>query len=1581
VGNDSKSATTDADGFYRLDELNDGELTVTVSAGGFEPASGVAQAAPGADITFSPRLVEEGSPGGEQPGGFTGTVVDAITGRGIEGARVLVEGDGYQQESLTDQDGGFQVAGLVAGDVTLEVSMDGYLPLTGSGAVEAGFINDLGEVEITPRDEAVNSVTGRVVDVRTGDALQGVLVQVGPPGSATVNGEGLTGQDGAFEVPGLLLADYEIRFSLDDYQDKAFPLVMVTGGNLDLGEIRMRHPGVDALLPDLAVQGLDTAGLTSNQATFAADGALGVTLINRGNSDLTQPFEVIAFSDLDGDGVWGVDNEPVLGSLAVTEAVEVDTTLDLELAIEGDLPFRDAPISVMLDSEQSVTELSESNNLESTAGECVNSQKPYLDLGLCMDASGSVSSSDFQLQLEGTARAIEDADIVPRDGSVRVSVTQFASNAYVELDPVIIEEDNVTEVGDAIRAINKRGGSTYIDRCIDRASDLITEATPAAPLRVIDVSTDGQSNQSLAMAASERAQQAGISVLNAIGVGSGANVNLLNNIVFPQPAGGERGFVLTVDGYEAYMEGIAGKISRETRIADLTVGALTLLDNGNGQTVSLRAVLGNAGSADISETVTLTFYNGDPSAGQVIGDVEYTGGLQSGTHQTVVLEDVNAATLSADDVHVRAQISGEVSECNTVNNTASETVSARLGDVSLMLSSHTLAPGEHLELDALVTNSGALPADYQVALHIEDSDGVRVLGFPEQGISELAAGDAQRVVDEWNTGVTVAGPYRAVAVLYAADDRTLDTDSADLVIREGGDTPIPVADVRVGAERTSYRLDETAALESLLENTSASTLIQNARYRLVVSGPDGAVLLNEERTVSSLAVAQVLPFSDTVALDNTRPGTHSVAGTLLSADRETLARDQATFDVVRDPLAAVSGEVTLAQEWVYQGDSQTCRYRVSLPEDADSRAVTVTRTRLDVDNRETLATESTSVTLGGDQPLTFTDSFSTAGQSLTRHACALSVSLDGEVRELDQALFQIKEKPLSIETGLYASDAPRLLVLADPVRSTCEAVTGITLKADFEQPIHPLDTVNAKALESPFLIRDLETATPRFFDGEMDNDGERRLDLTISDLNTEGVELRIDGEDLAERFESKNSLEVMVDYPRFLWFRNTLTTGKQKFHCGKPPEPGDDLGDFQVLEVSLEERARDDRRDTKLEQPAIAEQRAGLDIFLASRAHTLVDSSKAFRRQLHAGQHHQYLLLADRVPLNHWDAKYLREAANRGEGVIHASGDRPHPLLLTTALGLKPGHGPGHKPHRPHTITLLDSALAQAGELPLLLQRQAPATRLHGADLAGYFKSSSHHAGRHGGHHHGWPPQNANTPAVTLHEYGEGRTAFLAFDWLAEMTASDPAGDQPGAMATLMGRALDHTAPSMQSPVAGEPVPVRLTVENAGADLAMTVGLTWDNGGELLDAVPAIDSGHQWHFELAAGETRVLKAWIGSDTNDERVRIEAVFEGEDRNGNQVAEARQLNLALDNSAEDIEQLHQKVGTAYWQAPWDIALKAAWLDLGAATHALRHGKDEKALRFALKATSSLAASHHADASALRLELDRAIRGIRP
>ncbi|QJX03077.1 carboxypeptidase regulatory-like domain-containing protein [Alcanivorax sp. IO_7] len=128
--------------------------------------------------------------------------------------------------------------------------------------MEAGFISDVGEVELTPLDEAVNSVAGRVVDVRTGEPLEGVLAQVKRrASSSTVVAEALSGPEGRFEVPGLRLDDYVLVLSLTDYQDLTVPFLIASGGVLEMGELRMRPPGIDALLPDLAIQSIATGDL------------------------------------------------------------------------------------------------------------------------------------------------------------------------------------------------------------------------------------------------------------------------------------------------------------------------------------------------------------------------------------------------------------------------------------------------------------------------------------------------------------------------------------------------------------------------------------------------------------------------------------------------------------------------------------------------------------------------------------------------------------------------------------------------------------------------------------------------------------------------------------------------------------------------------------------------------------------------------------------------------------------------------------------------------------------------------------------------------------------------------------------------------------------------------------------------------------------------------------------------------------------------------------------------------------------------------------------------------------------------
>ncbi|MCU5785831.1 von Willebrand factor type A domain-containing protein [Alcanivorax marinus] len=1573
VGDTTKSVSTDAQGDYRLTRLPAGEVALTVSADGYASVSGQAQADDGDTLSFSPRLVPAGEPPVSLPGGFRGVVVDGITGRGIEGAEVRAEQEDGLETLFTDADGHFVIDTLSAGDVSLTISASDYASISATARVEAGFISDVGEVELTPLDEAVNSVAGRVVDVRTGEPLEGVLAQVKPQASSsTVVAEALSGPDGGFEVPRLRLDDYVLVLSLTDYQDLTVPFLIASGGVLEMGELRMRPPGIDALLPDLAIQSTATGGLSSDPDTFAASGDLDVVVINRGNTALDQSFRVLAFSDRDRDGAFDPDTDVALGEQVVDGALDVDTTRLISIAVDGPLPFRDAPITVMLDADEAVSELSEANNLESTAGECVNNQKPYLDLALCLDASGSVSRSEFQLQLEGTARAIENPDIVPRDGSVRLSLLQFSSYDRLEINPTLIEEDNVGQLADAIRAVPKMGGGTSIHQCIDGAANTITQTTPPAALRVIDVSTDGQSSQSSAVAAANRARDGGVDVLNAIGVGSGANENLLNAIVFPEPVGGDRGFVLMVDSYQEYIEGIAGKIAKETRIPDLTVGGLKLVDHGTGEPVSLEVVIGNAGSAAITEDITVTFFNGDANTGEVIGEVTLQEGIDAGAFRNVSLDDVPVAALNNGTVRAAAEIAGNVSECNTGNNGVSIPLTVQRGEVSLGLSSSAPSPMELLGIDALVGNTGAVAGDYRVTLRIEDTKGVLVADLGEHGVDELAAGQQYQRIEEWGTGVTLTGAYRAVADLYNASGRLLDSDQAAFRITEEGDPSAPVASVRVGADRPEYRLGDTVMIESSLSNTSLGTPIPAPRYRLVVAGPDGQVVLSEETALGGLAIGQVLTLPDRLALADLPVGGYAVTGTLFASNDQVLARDQAGFSVAADPLRALLGGVSVEAESVFLGDAQSCHFRLRNSGERVLEDIGVRRARVDLDNQLELADEAATVTLASGEERTFTDTFSTAGFNLTRHACVLQVADDGESRDLGNATFQITEPPVSLATSLGLSGGPRLLVLADKEVSTCMAVRTLTLEAVFPETLSPFARVHAKVLGRHFRIEDMESATPRFFDGPVNHGDGRDVDLTLMDLDRERLTVRLQGEGLVD-----GDYSLKAFYPALLFLHKDLDSGEVRFECGEPPRPGDVLGDFKVTEVELVEKVRRDGGEPEV--PAIAAQRQWLDDTLAERDYALVDSLESFGAAVRSGDYQQYLLLADRIPVEHWTAKQLREAVNRGEGLVYAAGNLPEAGPLYEVLGIQPHRErPGfgwHHHHQPRQGDYADgvlmerSPLGDAGFLPFAFNRELALVHRENSHVAGQYQNlrlgGGHGRGRH------CPLYPVEYPAVTYRDYGQGRTVFAGFDLAAEGTAEPSTQRYAGLLDAML--AFTETDLTITRP--GAVVPVTLTVENTGPAVAVEARLTLEDGGEVLATLPRTGNGQPvWQFELAERETRSLRAWVRPDYRQGVSDLSARLQASAPSGAAKSFEEALRIGLHADApEDLSEIESSVRHALWQTPWDLALKHAALSLHQAGHAREHGRTGDAIKLALKTTTSLRASRHRDADALRRRLD--------
>lgn len=430
------STQTDAAGHYALTDLSPGELSIVVTADGFQSATATANAPAGVRIAFSPGLLgldeEPGAPG---LGGLRGVVVDAISGRGLPGAVISLDyGDGSTAyHTQTDEDGDFLLEALPPGPASLLISADEYESLTGTLTIQAGLQGDIGQVDLMPEAQATDAnASGRVIDVRTGDAIAGALVRARHQSSLVLR-EALTDIDGLFELTGLAAGEHAVNVSAPGYQDSEFALVAYSGDRLALGDVRLRLPGLDALLPDIAVQQLDVAALHSDARTFELEGAIGVTVVNRGNAAVSTPFTVIAFEDLDRDGLFDPAVDTLLGEHRVRVAIEVDGRHTFSVPVAGQQSFRDAPVSVLLDAEQALVELSRANNLQSTAGLCGGTQKPYLDLGLCLDGSGSVSVAQFALQLEGTARAIENPDIVPRDGSVRMSLLQFNSNSFVEI--------------------------------------------------------------------------------------------------------------------------------------------------------------------------------------------------------------------------------------------------------------------------------------------------------------------------------------------------------------------------------------------------------------------------------------------------------------------------------------------------------------------------------------------------------------------------------------------------------------------------------------------------------------------------------------------------------------------------------------------------------------------------------------------------------------------------------------------------------------------------------------------------------------------------------------------------------------------------------------------------------------------------------------------------------------------------------------------------------------------------------------------------------------------------------------------
>ncbi|WP_052760967.1 DUF1194 domain-containing protein [Sedimenticola thiotaurini] len=213
-----------------------------------------------------------------------------------------------------------------------------------------------------------------------------------------------------------------------------------------------------------------------------------------------------------------------------------------------------------------------------------------LELSLVIDVSGSVSTSEYNLMMDGYANAFRDATIQNNIlstangdlGQIAVNVVFFASNFYTTALDTFTLLDSAAAINTFADTLDNfarpGGGGTDIFDGVNAATALLTADNGFESTNLImDVSGDGTSTAFFTQAARDAAEAAGITI-NGITIGSqGINDFYIANVITSD------GFALHATDFDDFSNGIKTKLVVETSGGDTSVPApATLLLMGAG---------------------------------------------------------------------------------------------------------------------------------------------------------------------------------------------------------------------------------------------------------------------------------------------------------------------------------------------------------------------------------------------------------------------------------------------------------------------------------------------------------------------------------------------------------------------------------------------------------------------------------------------------------------------------------------------------------------------------------------------------------------------------------------------------------------------------------------------------------------------------------------------------------------------------------------------------------------------------------------------------------------------------------------
>jgi|GEM_PF-2173046 len=1220
----TKSATTDSSGNYLINSISSGSQTIMINKSGYLSLQNGVNIPANTMLYFNASLekIDFIIPTADGNLSIVGVVSDANSTKPLEDVLVEYRLDSNSSMLYTKMDGSYAVAIDNPTEVHLRFSKLGYQSIEFTTIIDGSGLNISPALAPIVLEEGENnaSISGVVVDSVSNEPLSGVAIHI--TGLVT-NRDLVTDINGSFSAESIKSYDVNISFVKDGYKSITIPIWLQRLDTIDLGAISLRPITENDLRSDLLIDSINTNHLSYDPQTLKLEGDINITVINKGYVP-SNAFDVTSYIDVNYDGNYtvGVDREII--TQRVDRQLNQDETITLSIEINTTTSFREQPLSIYIDSRNENIEINETNNYSTTAKSC-GGKRGSIDLAVCFDYSGSVGSL-ANIQKAGLIDALRNPEKFPRDGSVRLTIM---TDRRTFLEPTVIDQYNIDDIANTLSNTRFYGYSN-VDGCLRSAANKLSLLEDQSRYKAITLSGDGywygQSVYSRDYAVSK-----GVDVIDVIAIGS-IYWSALNQIVYPQPAGGEFGTVTVARNYQDISNSLAVKFEQQTTTGDLTVGKVSIIDNGKDNNLSIRFVVGNAGLLTIPSGVKISVMSDAPeNGGKVLGYYTLDQNLSTNQYLEVTIDNIELN--DGDKVYIIGDMEESLVECSRVNNVIATTVQASypFANISIQTDKKSYRVDDNISVTSLTTNNGRLAYEYSTTLQITDTNNNLIQELGNFNLGTIEANSSVTLSEIYQNGTILSGEYLAKAILKDTNGNIVDEATATFRIIDDSSQSLKVTTM---TDKLSYNSTDTITIDTLISNESSNSIADDMNLTIAIVNSHGEVVGTHTINIDELLPSTQRGYTYPYSYQNLSEGNYTIQTTVSDSNGSVIESTSRTIEIVDDLNVNFIGSIDTQSRQLYVGANQVCRYGISNLSNQALMEMPIKVEVFDINNYTLYATKKQTIDINATESQSWSYAFDTNEYNVSQYSCALSAKINGEWKILDNALFNLLNNPpvANGDTITTYRDKP---ISFDVLANDSDVEDG---KPTIKSYTQPTNGALVRDSNGSFIYR----PNSKFI-------GEDSFRYTVVDSH--GI-------------EANASVSITVEMPPILMEGELSYSNRGRLlilldPCDKEPcEEPYNLKDYTPLDA----------------------QRAYLENLLTTHgySYTIVTDADNFEAELRSGAYNTYLSFSESVKLSKELQQELRESVFRGDGLMLAGVHDSRNSILHDAVGIKySGHYSG----------------------------------------------------------------------------------------------------------------------------------------------------------------------------------------------------------------------------------------------------------------------------------------------------------------